>query len=136
MYYALRENTPIGSLPVDLEQIHLVRPISAKKLKLAFERCRGIRTIGASPSVEKRLAPKARKILQEKGIVISRAHRAGRALNLDLSTVKQIADLKKDFLSLRKISERTGVPKSTVHYLLKKAKREKIRKGKNVIYVR
>lgn len=135
MHYVVEEHTPVGTLPSDLEQVHLTRPLSGKKLKLVIQRCPSIRTIGMSPSVEKRLAPGTRKWVNEKGISLVRNHRAGRALNIDLSQIKTIADLRKDFLSMREISKRTGIPKSTIHYLLKKAKRTKLKKGKQVIYV-
>ncbi len=135
MHYVVRENTPLGTLPTDLEQVHLTRPLSGKKIKLILHRCPGLRIIGLSPSVEKRFSPEAKKMLNESGINLTRNHRAGRALNIDISQIKVIADLKKDFLSLREISKRTGIPKSTIHYLLKKAKRTKLKKGKQVIYV-
>jgi hypothetical protein len=136
MLYAIRENTSVSTIPMEMEGIHLVRPISTKKLKAIFQRCANLREIGASPSVEKRLAPKAVALLKKKNVPIVRVHRAGRALKLDLGTIQKIVELKKDFLSVRKIGEMTHVPKSTVHYLLKKSKRQKVKKGKQVIYVR
>ncbi|MFH0970001.1 MAG: hypothetical protein V1776_00895 [Candidatus Diapherotrites archaeon] len=135
LFYAIREATPISTIPVELTRIHLVRPISTKKLGAILAHCPHLVEIGASPSVEKRLAPKAVELVKKHKIVLVRAHRAGRALNLDLETIRTISDLRKDFLSVRKISERVHVPKSTVHYLVKKSKREKIKKGKHVIYV-
>ena len=135
MQYAIRENTTVSTLPKDLSEIHLVRPISAKKMVSILQQCPGITLMGASASVEKRLSPKTREIIQKHRIHVKRNHKAGRALNIDLDKVRLIADLRKDFLSMREIETKTGVPKSTIHYLLKKAKREKIRKGKNVIYV-
>ncbi len=135
MQYAIREHTPISTLPKDLSEVHLVRPISAKKMMAILVQCPGISMVGASSSVEKRLAPKTRDVLQKHHIHVKRNHRPGRALNVDLEKIRLIADLRKDFLSMREIEAKTGVPKSTIHYLLKKAKRQKIHKGKNVIYV-
>ncbi len=135
MQYAIRENTPVASLPKDLGEIHLVRPISSKKIAMILQQCPHIETVGAASSVEKRLSPKARELLQKHRIHLKRNHKAGRALNIDLEKVRLIVDLRKDFLSVREIETKTGVPKSTIHYLLKKAKREKIRKGKNIIYL-
>ncbi len=135
MYFAIREHTPIASMPREIDRIHLVRPISGKKMKEILSHCPGIKTISASTSVQKRLLPKTKELIQKKDIQLVHAHRAGRALNLDLQKIKEIVDLKKDFLSMREISAKTGVPKSTIHYLLKKAKRHKIKKGKHVVYV-
>ncbi len=136
MFYAVRENTPVSSLPLDLEHIHVVRPLSTKKMIGILQRCKRLNEIGASPTIEKRFTPKTKKMLIEKGISLVRMHRPGRAIHVDLQKITQIVDLKRDFLPVREISERTGVPKSTVYYLLKKAKREKVKSGKNVIYVR
>ncbi|MEK6970903.1 MAG: hypothetical protein AABW68_04430 [archaeon] len=135
MLYALRAHTPVSTIPRDIERVHLVRPISGKKLKTVLAHCPSILEVGASPSVEKRLGPDAREMLRKKGIPIVRAHRAGRALHMDLETIRTIVELRKDFLSMREIQKRTGVAKSTIHYLLKKAKRTKVKKGKHVIYV-
>lgn len=135
MYFAIREKTPIASIPRELEQIHLVRPISGKKMKEILAHCTNLQSISASTSVQKRLLPKTKEMIQKKDIQLVHAHRAGRALNLDLQKIKEIVDLKKDFLSMREIAAKTGVPKSTIHYLLKKAKRHKIKKGKHVVYV-
>lgn len=135
MQYAIRENTPVSTLPKELTEIHLVRPVSTKKIKGILQQCPGIDIVGISSSVEKRLSPKTREVLQQRRIKFVRNHKAGRALNVDLEKIRIIADLRKDFMSVRKIQEKTGIPKSTIHYLLKKAKREKIRKGRNIIYV-
>ncbi len=135
MYFAIREKTVVGSIPTDAEKIHLVRPISTKKIKEILSRCTHLQIISASASVQKRMRPEAKSFIQKKNIKMEHAHRAGRALNLDLQKIKEIVDLKKDFLSIRKISQKTGVPKSTIHYLLKKAKRLKVKKGKQVVYV-
>ncbi len=135
MFYALREKTPLSSVPVDTERVHLVRPLSEKSIRALLSRCPHLREVGASPSVEKRLTDETKALFKEKGIGLSRVHRAGRALSLDLETIRQISELRKDFLSVRKISEKTKVPKSTIHYLIKKSKRTKFKEGKNIIYV-
>ena len=135
MFYAIRENTPIGSLPKETEKAHLIRPISHAKLRRLLVRCPHLNELGMSPSVEKRLTLESRALLQKKGIEMVRAHRPGRALNIDMNAIRQIADLKKDFLSVREISARTGVPKSTIHYLLTKSKRQKVRHAKKIMYV-
>lgn len=135
MFYAIRAQTPVSTIPSETDHIHLVRPISTKKLKAILQRCPNVEEVGASVSVEKRLAPDAVELLKKKGIPVVRAYRAGRALSIDLDMIRKIAELRKDFQSMREIQKKTGVPKSTIHYLLKKAKRTKVKKGKHVIYV-
>ena len=41
-----------------------------------------------------------------------------------------------DYQSLREIERLTEIPKSTVHYLVKYAEREKIKKGNTTIYLK
>lgn len=134
MYVAVREKTSIGSIAGEITGIHLVRPLSSKKINEILSKCHRLETITASLSVQNRLSPKTKEILKEKKIILQKNHNAGRAVGIELEKIKKIADLKKDFLSLRKISQQTGIPKSTIHYLIKKAKRKKIKKGKNVFY--
>ncbi|MDP2666356.1 MAG: hypothetical protein Q8P05_02545 [Candidatus Diapherotrites archaeon] len=135
MHYAIRPDTPIAGLPHDLHAIHLVRAISARKMEAVLKHCPHLEEIRVSPSVRKRLSPRVNTLLTKHAIRIGGGAKAGRALGINLATVQAIADLKKDFLSVRAISAKVGVPKSTVHYLLKKAKREKIRNGRHVIHV-
>jgi hypothetical protein len=134
MYLAVRENTPISALAEGLTRIHLVRPVSYKKMAEILSRCPQIDRISSSPSVQRRLSPKTRELLKEKRIHLEQHHNAGRAVGIGLDKIRKVADLRKDFLSLRKISKETGIPKSTIHYLIKKAKRKKIKRGKHIFY--
>ena len=55
--------------------------------------------------------------------------------NLDLEKIKQVAEYHKDHLSFRKIEKLTGIPKSTIHYLIRYAERSKVKSGKQVVYL-
>ena len=134
MKYSVYPFTELRSLPSETEKIHLVRPIKLNKLKELMEK-RLIKEISLSDSCFKRLSEKARKLLQDKNINVVKDNRSGRALEIALEDIVKINEFRKDFQSLRKIQNLMGIPKSTIHYLEKYAKRDKIRKGNQTIYL-
>jgi len=135
MKYAITENTNIDNIPRDTAEIHLVRPIKWDKLQSLTTRC-PIKTITLSNSCLKRLPKKTQKRLKDKGISMSLEKRRGRAIDIPMEKLLQIIELRKDYQTVREIEKLTGVPKSTVHYLLKYADRGKIKKGNNVVYLK
>jgi hypothetical protein len=135
MKYAVSNKTNLEKIPRDTEEIHLTRPIKAKTLKKLLEKCH-IRKITLSGSCFNRLSPKTKKIAAEKGIAFATEKKRGRAISIPLKTLLYIIELKKDYQSIREIEKLTGIPKSTVHYLVKYAERAKIHKGKEIIYLK
>lgn len=135
MKYSITEFTDIDKIPKDTVEIHLVRPIKKDKLLALVTRC-PIKTITLSTSCLKRLPIKTQKKLKEKGISLGIEKRRGRAIDIPMDKMLQIIELKKDFQTVREIEKITGIPKSTVHYLLKYADRGKIKKGQNVVYLK
>ena len=132
--YSIYPSTSFSSVPKEVSKLHLVRPVSFKKLK-KFLNNRSIEEISLSESTHKRLCRKSRKLLDAKNVQLIKDSRRGRAIELSFDTVLKINDYRKDYLSVRKIEELTGIPKSTIHYLLKYADRNKIRKGNQTIYL-
>ena len=135
MKYSITEETNIDSIPKDTAEIHLVRPIKWEKLNSLITKCI-IKTITLSTSCLKRLPSKTQKKLKEKGVTIAVEKRRGRAIDIPMDKMLQIIELRKDYQTVREIEKLTGIPKSTVHYLLKYADRGKIRKGANVVYLK
>ncbi|MEK6959178.1 MAG: hypothetical protein AABW59_03990, partial [archaeon] len=133
MKIAVTEKTEIEKVPRDTTEIHLVRPIKKEKLDALLSKF-PITKITLSNSCLKRLPRKAQQKLKDKGIGIILEKRRGRALDLSLEKIQQINELRKDYQSIREIEKVTGIPKSTVHYLLKYADRGKVRKGSTIIY--
>jgi biotin operon repressor len=134
MKYSFYPETEIKSIPVSAEKIHFVRPIKEKKVKELIKK-RKIKEISLSESTLKRMKPKTIEEIEKKGIQIKRDSRKGRAIEMSFATILKIIELKKDYLSTRKIEKETGIPKSTVHYLLKYANRNKIKKKNQTIYL-
>lgn len=135
MKYAITESTNVENIPRDTAEIHLVRPVKWDKLQSLTTRC-PIKAITLSTSCLKRLPRKSQKRLKDKGITLSIEKRRGRAIDIPMEKLLQIIDLRKDYQTVREIERLTGVPKSTVHYLLKYADRGKIKKGNNVVYLK
>jgi hypothetical protein len=135
MKYSITEETNIDSIPKDTTEIHLVRPIKLEKLLNLAAKC-PIKAITLSTSCLKRLPRKTQKKLKEKGISMGVEKRRGRAIDIPMDKMLQIIELRKDYQTVREIEKLTGIPKSTVHYLIKYADRGKIRKGANVVYLK
>ncbi|MFA6268244.1 MAG: hypothetical protein WCW13_00085 [archaeon] len=135
MKYSITEDTDVDKIPKDTTEIHLVRPIKRDRLMSLITRC-PIRTITLSTSCLKRLPGKTQKKLKEKGISLAIEKRRGRAIDIPMDKMLQIIELRKDFQTVRDIEKITGIPKSTVHYLIKYADRGKIKKGANVVYLK
>ncbi len=135
MKYAVSESTNIDNIPRDATEIHLVRPIKWDKLQLILSKY-PIKALTLSTSCLKRLPRKTQKRLKEKGVAVSIDKRRGRAIDIPMEKMRQIIELRKDFQTVREIEKITGIPKSTVHYLVKYADRGKIKKGSNVLYLK
>lgn len=135
MKYAITERTNVENIPRDTAEIHLVRPIKWDKIYSLITRC-PIKIITLSTSCLKRLPRKTQKRLKDKGVSLSIEKRRGRAIDIPMEKLLQIIDLRKDYQTVREIERLTGVPKSTVHYLLKYADRGKIKKGNFVVYLK
>ena len=134
MKYSVTAETDLKKIPENAQELHLVRPVKKGLLEAIFKRC-NIRKISLSKSCSKRLGGKTKKFLKEEGIEVVEQHNRGRALSLGLDKIKQVAEYHKDHLSVRKIEKLTGIPKSTIHYLLKYAERSKVKSGKQVVYL-
>lgn len=134
MKYPVYSHTTPDSIPKDADAIQLIRPIKTKTLRLIIARL-NLREIFLPDSCLKRLSEKARKMLKEHGIKLTLLKRQGRAIGIDLSKLRQIIELYRDDKPFREIEHLTGVPKSTVHYLVKYAIRNKIKLNNKVVYL-
>ncbi len=104
--------------PLPLESdIHLARPVSLPALKRIVSVMRP-REISMAPSTYERLSRRAREYLKSRGIRVVLEKNPGRSARMDKESLETILELRKAGYSIRKISEETGIPKSTVHYIL------------------
>ncbi|MBN2127742.1 MAG: hypothetical protein JW703_05150 [Candidatus Diapherotrites archaeon] len=119
-------------IPENASELHLVRPIKAKKLIELMNK--GIKKISMSSTTFNRLNKKVKEIAGKKNIELKVISLKGRAIGLGLEKVKEIISLYRDDKSFRKIEEKTGIPKSTAHYLIKYSKRKKLKNENKIIY--
>jgi len=132
MRYPVYPKTRAEQVPANADSIHLVRPIAQQELERIVEKT-GLKEIYLSESCAKRLGGKTRKFLEARGVQLIAKKKRGRVLSLPLEKIRQIIELHQDDKTMREIGALTGIPKSTVHYLIKYADRSKIRfQGKTV----
>ncbi|MBN1941550.1 MAG: hypothetical protein JW772_05205 [Candidatus Diapherotrites archaeon] len=136
MKYSVYPETRIEHIPKDTEAIHLVRPVKKDFLEKIIKKCKGLKRICMSNSCFHRLSPRARKSLKNQKIELRIETRRGRAIEIPFEKMLEIIEMQKDFQSVRAIEEKTKVPKSTVHYLVKYAQRTKIKKGSETIHLK
>lgn len=113
-------------------KIHFSRPPKIAGLKAALEQTG---TVFMPDSTFRRLSAKGRKMLDAKGAEVVIESAAGRPISLPMEKILQVAELHRDERTFREIEKITGIPKSTCHYLLKYAERQKIRSGGKVVYL-
>ena len=113
-------------------RIHFARPPKAAELEKALQ---GADKVFMPDSCFRRLSRKARKILDAKGIEVVIEEARGRPIALPMEKILEVVELHKDHRTFRQIEEVTGIPKSTAHYLVKYAERQKLRKGGKVVYL-
>ncbi|MDD3160166.1 MAG: hypothetical protein PHQ98_04315 [Candidatus ainarchaeum sp.] len=135
MKYAVSEDTIIEKIPLDVNEIHLIRPIELKKIDYLLNN-RAIKEITLAKSCFDRLPKKSKDFIKSKNVNLTLEKRRGRALVVSMDKMLEIVELRKDHQSIREIERVTGIAKSTIHYLLKYADRGKIKKGSNIIYLR
>ena len=136
MKVSLYPDTSLQGLPGGIESVHLVRPVGRKKTALLLKKCPAISAVSLSKSCFSRLGPGVKKLLREKGIELKIRGERGRAISIPLEKMLNVIEMRRDFRPLREIEGSTGIPKSTVHYLVKHSQRKKVKNGKNVIYLK
>ena len=136
MKIALYPETGISSIPIETDAIHLVRPLKRKRIEKVLRRCPGCKEVSLSKSCLKRLSPKARELFEKADVALVVESRRGRAIGISLEKMLHAIELRKDYQSLREIERITEIPKSTVHYLVKYAHRDKVKKGNSTIYLK
>lgn len=115
-----------------VDGLHLVRPVKHKKLSSFLGG--SIKEITMSKSTWERLPEKSKELIRERGIGFKIEKRQGRSLERG-EKIRDVVEFHRDFKSYRKIEKELGIPKSTAHYLVKYAKRSKIKKGEKVFYL-
>ena len=110
-------------------KVHLVRPVRTKEYEKYFSEKK---ELFMPKSTFERLAEKVKAILFRKKVKVIYERLPGRPIAQDHEKMKKALALYKSGFSYREIEKKTGLPKSSVHYLIKKAKRNKIKNGSEI----
>ncbi len=134
MKYSIWPNSNLNQIAKETSELHLVRPIAFKKLELLCTK-RPIQKVSCSKSCLARIKPKTKKWLEEKGISVQVQQKRGRPLKTPLRKMLVVIELAKDHRSYREIEKTLDVPKSTAHYLVKYAQRDRIKKNGSTVFL-
>ncbi|MBR9707750.1 MAG: helix-turn-helix domain-containing protein [Candidatus Diapherotrites archaeon] len=136
MKIAIKSQTDALNLSDKSKDVHLTRPLQATDLEMVLTK---VDSLSLSESTFYRLSQDAVMTLETYGrlgktIDVQKA-KAGRAIETNPHDIQEIIELKKEGLTIREIAKELELTKSTVHYLLKYAKRSKIKNGQETLHV-
>lgn len=109
---------------------HLTRPLSITEIKKMH-----CKKISCSNSTNTRLSKKVKTYLTENKIEIKLEKHKGKPIQMSPKEILKVIKMYRIGKSYRQIEKETSIPKSTVHYLIKKAKRTKVKRGKTVLSI-
>lgn len=113
--------------------VHFTRPPTLRDLSVLKKK--NVDEIKLPKSAIDRLSKRARSFLTLNNIKVSCVSSRGRPLGLDFRKVLDVVELHNDDRTYREIERILGVPKSTAHYLIKYAKRKKLKRDNKVVYL-
>ncbi len=116
----------------NMAKVHFTRPPKIRELEAALRQ--GI-VLHMPHSCFKRLSAKARRLLDSSGAEVVIEQARGRPISLPMEKILQVAELHRDERTFREIEQITGIPKSTCHYLLKYAERQKLTSNGKIVYL-
>jgi len=122
----IRNKVPKGKFAT----YHLTRALSLSEVKNI-----PCKTISCSPSSFGRISKKVKKYLADNRYVITIEKNKGKPLQTSPKKILEAIKLYRSGMSFRKIEKKLGIAKSTCHYLVRKAKKTKIKKGTVIITV-
>lgn len=133
--YSLNSVKNVKKIDSDCEELHITQAFSYKIISDIVKRCRRLNLITMSRSTKNRIPKKTRTFLTSKKISVKIKNEQGRPIDIPVSKIKKIIEMHKDF-SYRELEDKLKVPKSTIHYLIKKSKKKKLKEGKKIIYLK
>ncbi len=132
---SLNDYKNISKLDKDCEELHITKAFSIKIIEKIFFKCKKIKTITLSKSTKERIGEKTKSYFKNKKIKLIIKNEQGRPIDIPITKLQKIIQMHKDF-SYRELEEKLKVPKSTIHYLIKKSKKRKLKDGKKIIYLK
>lgn len=131
----LNDHKKIGKINNSCQELHVTQSFSFKTAEKIYTKCNKLTTITVSKSTRDRISPKTKKYLKSKKISLVTKKEQGRPIDIPINKLNKILEMHKDY-SYRDLEEKLGVPKSTIHYLIKKSKKKKLKNGNKIIYLK
>ena len=131
MKHCINPKENVSQLPKEVKEAFLARPLKFSKIQELAEK--GLQKLYCSKSCMERMAKKCKAFLQEKGVSIEVQNLKGKPLSLSLEQIMEFNELRKEGLSYRKIAEKIGASKSSLHYLQHYAQRTKLKSNGKVL---
>ena len=114
-------------------KMHFTRAPTKKEAEAALKN--GATEFFMPQSALQRMSAKTKKLIESRGAGIRIESARGRPLEISLEKVSEVIELHRDNRTYREIEKTLGIPKSSAHYLIKYAERQKIKKAGKVVYL-
>ena len=110
----------------DVTEVYVsLRPTKEIVVKI-LELAPNVKKISCPPSVYPKVSRRVVSALREIGVeLVAEGYPRGRPKKYDAETVHSVIEMARRGVSLRKISERTGIPLRTVYYMVERFNSEK-----------
>lgn len=132
---SLNDMKNISKLDSTCSELHITKAVSLKNMQKIVQKCKRLKLITLSRTTRARLSNETKKFLKTKKISLALKNEQGRPISIPFEKMKKILEMHKDF-AYRELEEKLKIPKSTIHYLIKKAKKKKLKDGKKIIYLK
>ncbi len=132
---SLNDFKKISSLDSSCQELHITKSFSIKIITKIITKCKRLKLITLSKTTKNRMGENTKKLLRSKKIALQIKNEQGRPIDIPAAKLKKIIEMHKDF-SYRELEEKLKVPKSTIHYLIRKSKKKKLKDGKKIIYLK
>ncbi|MCK9292931.1 MAG: hypothetical protein WCY27_02780 [archaeon] len=132
---SLNDFKNINKIYTDCQDLHITKAFSEKTFLRIYKKCTKLKLITVSKSTKERLSNDTKKLILKKRIKLYVKNEQGRPINISLSKLNKILEMYKDY-SYRDLEEKLKIPKSTIHYLIKKSKKKKLKDGDKIIYLK
>ncbi|MDD3177942.1 MAG: hypothetical protein PHR26_00310 [Candidatus ainarchaeum sp.] len=131
----LNDHTKISKINNSCKELHITQAFSYKTAEKIYNKSKKINLITVSKSTKERISPKTKQFLKSKNINLVIKKEQGRPIDIPIEKLNQIIKMHKDY-SYRDLAEKLKIPKSTIHYLIKKSKKKKLKNGNKIIYLK
>jgi hypothetical protein len=132
---SLNDRKKINYIDKNCVELHITQAYSEKTISKILKKYKRLKIITASKSTKERLSKNTIKLIKLHKIKLLTKKEQGRPIGIPIAKLQKILEMYKDY-SYRDLEEKLNIPKSTIHYLIKKSKKKKLKDGKKIIYLK